>query len=89
MPRIRFTPNLARFIDTADMTADGLTVSDVLRDASTRRPLLRDWVLNDQGGLRPHMSIFVDGTQVRDRQTLSDPVSTDSVIDIIQALSGG
>jgi molybdopterin synthase sulfur carrier subunit len=89
MARIRFTQNLTRFIETSEIVAAGRTVAGVFQDACAQRPVLRDWVLDDQGGLRPHMSLFVDGTQIRDRRQLSDPVADDSVIDIIQALSGG
>jgi hypothetical protein len=35
------------------------------------------------------MVAFIDGELVRDRDTLSDPVSEDSTVDVIQALSGG
>jgi molybdopterin synthase sulfur carrier subunit len=89
MTRLRFTPNLARFIDTSEFEASGSTAAEVMHNACQQRPVLREWVLDDQGGLRPHMSLFIDGVQIRDRLTLADPVSPDSVIDIIQALSGG
>jgi hypothetical protein len=49
----------------------------------------RGYVLDDQGALRKHMAIFIDGRQVRDRVALSDPVDADAVIDLIQSLSGG
>jgi sulfur carrier protein ThiS len=39
--------------------------------------------------VRHHVVIFVDGTSVRDRRTLSDPVSSGSEIYVMQALSGG
>jgi hypothetical protein len=35
------------------------------------------------------MVIFIDGEAVRDRDALSDPVGSNAVIDVIQALSGG
>jgi molybdopterin synthase sulfur carrier subunit len=49
----------------------------------------RGYVLDDRGRLRQHMAVFINGNQIRDRELLSDPVSADAVIDIIQALSGG
>ena len=36
-----------------------------------------------------HMGILVDGTPLRDRKQLSDPVRPDSRIHVLQALSGG
>jgi hypothetical protein len=35
------------------------------------------------------MVVFIDGEMVRDRDGLSDAVEPESVIDVIQALSGG
>ena len=89
MPRIRFTANLARHIDTTELTAAGGDVRSVFADAFARHPQARGYVLDDQGGLRKHVSVFIDGVQVRDRATLRDPVPAGAVIDIIQALSGG
>ena len=49
----------------------------------------RGYVLDDQGALRKHMAIFIDGRQVRDRQNLTDEVAADAIVDLMQALSGG
>ena len=50
---------------------------------------LRGYVLDDQGRLRPHVTVFVDGEAILDRQGLSDPVEPASRIYVMQALSGG
>jgi sulfur-carrier protein len=56
-------------------------------------PLLRGYVLDEQGHLRKHVVIFVDGVRVRDRQCGRDkldvPLLSDSTVHIFQALSGG
>lgn len=49
----------------------------------------RSYVFDDQGRLRQHMAAFIDGRQVRDRDRLSDEVTPDAIIDVVQALSGG
>ena len=46
-------------------------------------------VLDDQGKLRQHMTAFINGNQMRDRDHLSDQVPPDAVVDLVQALSGG
>jgi hypothetical protein len=46
-------------------------------------------VLDEQGHLRKHVVIFVDGARVRERETLSDPVATAREIHVLQALTGG
>jgi hypothetical protein len=46
-------------------------------------------VLDDQGRLRRHVHVFVDGVLVADRERLSDPVGPASELHVMQALSGG
>ena len=50
---------------------------------------MRGYVLDERGGLRTHVNVFVDGTQVADRTVMDDPVGERSEIHVIQALSGG
>ena len=89
MPLVRFTANLLRHCPAENVDVPGATVCAVLEAAFQRFPQARGYVLDDQGALRKHMSAFVDGEQIRDRRTLSDPVAQTSIIDLIQALSGG
>jgi sulfur-carrier protein len=89
MPTIRFTATLARHRDTPVLTADGATVAQVLAAGLTDDPLLKGYVLDEQGRLRKHVNIFVDGRKVADRVRLTDPVHAQSEIYILQALSGG
>jgi hypothetical protein len=67
----------------------GATLRDVLEGYFAGNERARGYVLDDQGALRRHMAIFIDGRQVRDRIALSDPVGHDAVVDLIQSLSGG
>ena len=53
------------------------------------RPGLRSYVLDDQGRLRTHVVIYVDGRPVRDRNSLADAVGENAEIHVMQALSGG
>ena len=41
------------------------------------------------GALRKHMLVFIDGEQIHDRTGLSDPVTADAEVYVMQALSGG
>ena len=89
MPLVRFTGNLARHCPVADLEVTGDTVRTALDSAFAQLPGVRGYILDDQDGLRKHMSAFVDGVQIRDRAGLSDPLTPTSTLDIIQALSGG
>lgn len=86
---VRFTENLARHCRVRDLDVAGTTVREVLEAAFRVQPGVRSYVLDDQGGLRKHMSAFVDGEQIADRRQLSDAVGEASTVDLIQALSGG
>ena len=67
----------------------GATVGDALADVFAREPQVRAYVLDEQGRLRRHITVFVDGRMIRDREGLSDPVGEASEVRVMQALSGG
>ena len=71
------------------MGVEGETVREALEAVFQGNPRARGYVLDEQGAVRPHMVVFVDGRQVRDRQHLSDPVQQNAEIYVAQALSGG
>ena len=50
---------------------------------------LRSYILDDQGALRQHVVVFIDGQLAADRSGLSDPVEEASEVYVMQALSGG
>jgi sulfur-carrier protein len=89
MATVVFTPNLRRHVESGSAEAPGATVREVLDRVFAANPVLRGYVLDDQGALRHHMVIFVDGDQIDDRVGLGDPVGSDAEIYVMQALSGG
>lgn len=89
MPRVYFTPNLTRHIGDQAGEAPGCCVREVLDRHFQTRPQVRSYVLDDQGALRRHMNILVGSVPLKDRVHLSDPVGEDTVIYVLQALSGG
>lgn len=89
MPQVVFTENLKRHVDCAPAKVQGTTVAEVLAQVFESNPRLGRYVLDDQGMLRKHMLVFVDGLPARDRIGLSDPVGESSEVFVMQALSGG
>ena len=89
MPTVVFAPAIQRHVPSPPHPVQAATVRAALEAAFAAVPKLRDYVLEDQGQLRKHIAIFVDGAQVRDRETLADPVDEDAEIYVVQALSGG
>ena len=89
MPQIRFTQSIQRHVACPPKTVDGSSLRQVLDSYFTGNPMARGYVLDDQGALRKHMAIFINGQPVQDRSKLVDPVPADGTVDVVQALSGG
>lgn len=89
MARIHFTSHLMRHRPVRALQADGATVAEVMAAALADDPLLRGYVLDDQGRLRKHVNIYLDGRLIHDRLRLADPVGPGSELYVMQALSGG
>lgn len=89
MARLIFTQQLARFtrIPQVETGADRLRAG--LDSAFDVNPMLRGYVLDDQGHLRENVVVFIDGRRSTDRVRLDDPLKPDSTVYILQALSGG
>lgn len=90
MPTVRFTYALKRFFPgIKDTPATGSTLRDVLREMDASYPGVKGYILDEQGNLRKHVNIFIDGEMIVDRLQLSDSFKESSEIYIMQALSGG
>jgi molybdopterin synthase sulfur carrier subunit len=70
----------------ANVTADGATVAEVLDDLDRQFPGFGFRVVDEQGSLREHMTIWLDGERCRD---LSADVGGLDELVVMQALSGG
>jgi len=89
VPSIVFTSALQRHVDCPPETVAGSTVRAALEAYLARHERTRAYVLDEQGALRQHVVVFVDGVQVRDRVALDEGVGPDAEIYVMQALSGG
>jgi sulfur-carrier protein len=89
MARVTFTPNLQRHVLCPPADVAGATVREVLDAAFAENERARTYVLDDQGMVRKHITIFINGQQISDRERLGDPVPAGAEIYVMQALSGG
>ena len=89
MPTVAFTSALQRFLPVPAAQVPGTTVRDALAAVFATRPALRGYILDDQGVLRRHVNVFVNGELVRDRNGLTDAVGDLDEICVFQALTGG
>jgi molybdopterin converting factor small subunit len=72
--------------DATHVTADGVTVDELLRDLDRQFPGLRFRVVDEQGRLRQHMVVWLGQERCKDLSTPLDGI--DEVV-LMQALSGG
>jgi hypothetical protein len=89
MPRVVFTSHLKRHVTCPEVDVQGSTVGQALAAAFAASPQVRDYVLDEQGHVRRHVHIYIDGRRIADRERLSDAVAPASEIFVLQALSGG
>lgn len=89
MAQIHFTQNLTRHVDCPSQELDASTVAELLQRYFDTRPDVRGFILDDQGQVRRHVKVIVDGRNLRDRSKQSDALNKNSEVYVFQALSGG
>jgi molybdopterin converting factor small subunit len=89
MAELHFTANLTRHVDCPSESIEAASVRELLERYFDRRPEVRGYVLDEQGHVRHHVKIVVDGLNLRDRKKLEDKLSRSSKVYVFQALSGG
>ena len=89
MARLFFTQQLARFTTVPEVDTPATRLRAGLDTAFAANPILRGYVLDEQGHLRANVVIFIDGRRATDRVGLDDALAPDSQVYVLQALSGG
>ncbi|MCC6672109.1 MAG: MoaD/ThiS family protein [Planctomycetes bacterium] len=89
MVRITFTENLVRHVACPEIEVEAGTVGEALEQAFRHVPALRGYVLDDQGEVRKHVIVLIDGQGLADRARLGQPLGGARRIHVLQALSGG
>ena len=89
MPTVCFTPQLRRFVQVPETYTAATTLRAALEDAFALNSHLRGYVLDDQAGLRANVVVFIDNQRCTERRRLDQPLAADSVVHVLQALSGG
>jgi hypothetical protein len=89
MPTIHLTRHLRNIGPSGPVEVDGATLGAALDAYFSAVPKARSYVLDDQGRLRRHVAVFVDGELLTDKTNLELPVAARTEIYVMQALSGG
>jgi sulfur-carrier protein len=50
---------------------------------------VRERILDEQGAVRAHVNVFVDGTSIREAKGLETPLRDGALVFVIPAISGG
>jgi sulfur-carrier protein len=82
-PLRKFTNNTARLNIKAD------SIKGVVDDLSFNFPELKRHLLDESGGIRSFVNVFVGDDDIRDLQNELTSVKEDSVISIVPAIAGG
>jgi hypothetical protein len=89
MAKLVFTQQLRRFTDVPEVETAATDLRAALEDAYRINPRLRGYIQDEQGHLRKHVVVFIDGKRLHDRVQLNDAISANSMVYVLQALSGG
>ena len=73
----------------SEVTVDGTTVSEVLESLESAHPGFKDRLLDDEGGLRRFVNLYVADDDVRFRDGLQTAVADGDTVSIIPAVAGG
>jgi hypothetical protein len=89
VPTIHVTSHLRRVAPGGPMRVEAATLGDALEVYFAAVPRVRSYVLDDQGRLRRHVAVFIDGELLTDKRDLGRRVAPNAEIYVMQALSGG
>ena len=89
MVTVTFTAHLQRHLDCPRHELQAGTLGEALAQIFEAQPQARGYILDDQGALRTHVAVFIDGQRARDRQGLGDALQPGSQVHVLQALTGG
>ena len=70
---------------TSEHDLPGETVGEVLRELERRHPPIVGWILDEQGRVRPHVNVFVNG----ERTNEGAEVEAADVLHVLPSISGG
>ena len=89
VPTVEFAPALTRHVACPKQEVGAATLATALDAAFAAAPALRGYVLDEQGAVRKHVAVFVNGQMIPSRNDLSRVLQPQDSVMVIQALTGG
>lgn len=69
----------------SEQRVEGGSVLEVLRELERRHPKVRGWILDEQGGVRRHVNVFVNGEMTRE----DTPIDPQDRMHVLPSITGG
>ncbi|MFF6785552.1 ubiquitin-like small modifier protein 1 [Streptomyces sp. NPDC012510] len=90
MPKI-FVPTIMRkhTENKATVEVPGTTVSEVFDNLLDSYPLVRDLLRRKEGGLLPHINVFVNGDDIRALDGEKTGLTDRDEVHVVPAMAGG
>lgn len=73
----------------AEISAEGATVGELLRNLGASNPALLDRITDDDGELRQFLNVFVNGSDIRYEDDLETAVASGDEVSIVPSIAGG
>lgn len=89
MVSVEFAASLQRHKPCAPQSVPAGSLAAVLTQAFQAEPGLRHYVLDDQGHIRKHVAVFINGAMHQARHHMDVSVADDDKVLVIQCLTGG
>jgi sulfur carrier protein ThiS len=89
MPTVEFAAALTRHVPCPPQQVPAGTLAAALDAAFAAAPELRGYVLDEQGNVRKHVAVFVNGEMIPSRTDLTRALQPQDRVHVIQALTGG
>jgi molybdopterin converting factor small subunit len=86
MPVVRLRGALKQLAgDCSEHVLEGATVVELLRDLERCHPATCGWIVDECGGIRRHINVFVNG----ERAGEDAAVTGEDHVDVLPAITGG
>ncbi|RJP46745.1 MAG: molybdopterin synthase sulfur carrier subunit [Anaerolineaceae bacterium] len=90
MPTVRIPTALKYYVDNhSEMDIPASSVTELLAALATRYPSLKFHLLDSDGNLRRHFTVFVNGEHIRDLNGLDIALGPDDKIILLASAAGG
>lgn len=90
MARVRIPTPLRKYTQGQEaVTVSAATVAALIDALEAQHPGLRERILDEKGGVRRFVNIFVGEDDIRFLKQLDTPVSDTSEVSIVPAIAGG